>query len=135
MKQITQEWLKSAESDFKLMDKIIGDADLTSQIAFHAQQAIEKLLKAILEEFEIIYPKTHSLKNLLARIPKDIIHISNDDLIILMEQLYIDARYPSALGLLPDGKPNIAEAQAFLFLATEIKNQIKIFFKVENYNL
>ena len=37
----------------------------------------------------------------------------NTDLFILLDQLYIDARYPGELGLLPDGKPSVSEAREF----------------------
>lgn len=42
MKKITEEWLNSASDDLKMINKAIDDASLTHQVAFHAQQAIEK---------------------------------------------------------------------------------------------
>ncbi|MFW6122578.1 MAG: HEPN domain-containing protein [Petrotogales bacterium] len=65
MKQITQEWIKSAQDDLKIIDKIIDDPMLTHQVAFHAQQAIEKLLKAVMEEYDKNLMKVHSLEKLL----------------------------------------------------------------------
>jgi hypothetical protein len=46
---------------------------------------------------------------------------ANDDL----DKLYVDARHPADLGLLPDGKPTIEEAIAFNKLAIYIHNKIK----------
>ncbi|MBA7714462.1 hypothetical protein ES703_123486 [subsurface metagenome] len=65
MKEITKDWIKSAIDDLKIIRKIIDDETLTHQIAFHAQQAIEKSLKAIVEEYEIDFMRTHSLETLL----------------------------------------------------------------------
>lgn len=47
MKPISNDWLKSAESDLAIIKLIIHDETLTHQVAFHAQQAIEKCLKAL----------------------------------------------------------------------------------------
>jgi hypothetical protein len=47
MKEITQHWLNSAGDDLKIIVKIIDDSSLTHQVAFHAQQAIEKSFKAV----------------------------------------------------------------------------------------
>ncbi len=39
------------------------------------------------------------------------------DLLILLDQLYIDSRYPGEMGLLPDGKPTVDESTKFFYLA------------------
>lgn len=41
--------IRKAEEDMLLLEKIVDDEDISSEIVgFHAQQAIEKLLKALL---------------------------------------------------------------------------------------
>ena len=50
----------------------------------------------------------------------------NTDLLILLDQLYIDARYPGELGLLPDGKPSVSEAREFYNLGLIIFKEAKI---------
>jgi HEPN domain-containing protein len=120
MKKITRDWLDSAEDDLRVILIIIDDINLTNQIAFHAQQAIEKSLKAIVEEFEIGFIRTHSLETLIQKtnsyipIPSDLTTIRK------LDQLYIDARYPGDLGLLPNGKPGIDEALEFKKVAENI---------------
>ncbi|MCD6374082.1 MAG: HEPN domain-containing protein, partial [Caldisericaceae bacterium] len=52
MKKQTKYWLNLAREDLLVIQKIIDDPTLTNMVAFHAQQAIEKSLKAILEEQE-----------------------------------------------------------------------------------
>jgi HEPN domain-containing protein len=46
-------------------------------------------------------------------------------LIEKMDKLYIDARYPGELGLLPDGKPTHVDAQEFYACAQSIYEQTK----------
>ena len=42
-----------------------------------------------------------------------------------LDSLYIDARYPGDLGLLPDGKPSREDAKSFYKFAKDILNKIK----------
>jgi HEPN domain-containing protein len=42
-----------------------------------------------------------------------------------MDKLYIDARYPGELGLLPDGKPTMADARQFRACARSIHEQVR----------
>ena len=42
MKQITKDWLEAACMDIESVAYLIKDERLTGQVAFHAQQAIEK---------------------------------------------------------------------------------------------
>ena len=49
MNPVSLEWLKSARDDLSLVEHILLDEHLTHLAAFHAQQAIEKSFKALLE--------------------------------------------------------------------------------------
>ena len=42
-----------------------------------------------------------------------------------MDDLYIESRYPGDLGLLPNGKPTIADAEEFYNFAKEIFEKVK----------
>jgi HEPN domain-containing protein len=50
MKHITKDWLETADLDLEAITHIIQNDRLTGHVAFYAQQAIEKSLKAIIEE-------------------------------------------------------------------------------------
>ncbi len=119
MKKITNDWIISAKSDLHLIRKIIDEESVSHLAAFHAQQAIEKLMKAIIEEFDLGFIKTHSLETLFHKVEKIIQLNINKDLLILLDQLYIDARYPGEFGLLPHGKPSADETRSFLNLAEQ----------------
>ncbi|MFC2087172.1 HEPN domain-containing protein [Bacteroidota bacterium] len=127
MKEITRQWLRSPNDDLKVIEKIVDDELLTHQVAFHAQQCIEKLLKAIMEEFEIEFIKTHSLETLLDKTKYLVEFPVEIEIIKKFDQLYIEARYPSEYGLLPNGKPSLSEASNYY-------NYVKkVFYAVENY--
>jgi len=126
MKKTTEDWLISAESDLHLIEVILKEENLTHLSAFHAQQAIEKCFKAVIEEFDIGIIKTHSLENLYSKVQNKIILKFNMDLLILLDQLYIDARYPGELGLLPNGKPSFLEAKEFIDCAKAIYDEAKL---------
>ena len=104
---------------------------LTNIVAFHSQQAIEKSLKAVIEEFEIGVIKTHNLEKLFATVDNFIQFEVDWDLIKKLDALYIDARYPSEWGLLSYGKPTVEAAKKFYKLAMEIYDVIKDF--LESY--
>ncbi len=110
MKNSTNEWFTSAESDLLLMQKIATVENLTHLSAFHAQQSIEKSFKAVIEEFDLGFIKTHSLETLYNSVKDKIPEKLNRDMLIILDQLYIDSRYPGEMGLLPEGKPSLHEA-------------------------
>lgn len=123
MKNITVEWLKAANDDLLLIEKILTEASLTHMVAFHAQQVIEKCLKAISEEKQIELLKIHNLKTLFAKINEPSFINLNSDMVNLLDSLYIESRYPGDRGLLPDGKPSLADAQEFYEFAKHIYNK------------
>lgn len=59
------EWLRHARSDLSLASLGRGADVLPEQICFHAQQAVEKALKAVLIFHEIEFPLTHDLQALM----------------------------------------------------------------------
>ncbi len=127
MKHITGGWLKSAKSDLVTIEEILGNDQLTHVVAFHSQQCIEKTFKAIVEEFELTSIKTHdliTLKNTISSVYSENI---DDDLLSLLNKLYIDSRYPSDFGLLPNGKPDTDDAKKFYKNAREIYENIRGF--------
>ena len=91
---------------------------LTPIVAFHAQQAIEKSLKALLEFKNIKIPKIHKLQTLIAS--KDIDFEKDENLILVLDDLYIDARYPCDFGLLPNGQPTLENAKEFYEFAEKV---------------
>ena len=69
MNPLTLEWIEKAEEDYN-MAQLAQQASrpFYNSICFHAQQCIEKYLKARLQEADVPVPRTHNLGELLALI-------------------------------------------------------------------
>ena len=66
MNPLTLEWMEKAEEDYAIILLIQrGQNSMYNGICFHAQQCVEKYLKAWLQEANIPFQKTHDLKELL----------------------------------------------------------------------
>ena len=120
MKAATSFWLQAAESDHKAITRLAGDPELTGVVAFHAQQCIEKTFKAVLEEFGEVSHKIHNLVTLYAIVTRHLPVVADEDMLDILNKLYIDSRYPGAFGWLPDGLPTQEEADEFALAARSI---------------
>lgn len=124
MKRVAEEWLNAAKDDLLVIDRIRSDPLLTNMIAFHAQQCIEKSLKAILEEYEIGAVRVHNLERLI-ELSRGHLDLDLDIIVIeKLDKLYIDSRYPGDFGLLPDGKPTIKDSEEFNRLAKYVHETV-----------
>lgn len=67
MKPLTHEWVEKAEGDFATAGREVRARKRPNYdaVCFHAQQCAEKYLKAILQEQDISFGKTHNLIALL----------------------------------------------------------------------
>lgn len=122
--KIEWEWLESALGDIKNIEHIIDDEYLTHIVAFHSQQCIEKCFKAILESQSMKVPKEHSTITLYGLV-KDTLKTDIDyDLLTDMDDLYINSRYPSDFGLMPQGKPTLENAKEFYEFALKVYEEV-----------
>ena len=64
-----------AENDLKAAEIGLSHEAPLDTIAFHLQQAAEKMLKAVLASRAILYPKTHDLDDLLDLVPQELSEI------------------------------------------------------------
>ena len=67
MKPLTSEWVEKAEGDFATASREIRvrKSPNYDAVCFHAQQCAEKYIKALLQEAEVPFGKTHHLVALL----------------------------------------------------------------------
>jgi HEPN domain-containing protein len=67
MKPLTSEWIEKAEGDFATASREIRvrKSPNFDAVCFHAQQCAEKYLKALLQEADLPFGKTHHLIALL----------------------------------------------------------------------
>ena len=66
MKLETGEWVRKAEGDYQVAAReMLASKPIYDAVCFHAQQCVEKYMKALLVENDIPFPKTHDLIVLL----------------------------------------------------------------------
>ena len=125
MKQTTKDWLILAEEDLLAAKTLAREERLTNLVSFHCQQCIEKCFKAIIEEQNKPFIKSHDLIRLQLNAN---IHLSDSEAILLglINEVYIDARYPGDLGLLPHGKPTLSEIEIFIQFCDTILERLKL---------
>jgi HEPN domain-containing protein len=125
MKKQVEYWILLAGKDLDAAEVIYGnDYSLTNIVAFHCQQAIEKYLKAYLIEKDVHFIKTHDLIKLNGLV-KGIKDLGIDEKkLVIINEVYIESRYPGELGLLPGGIPTNKQAEEFIGYAKEIKTII-----------
>ena len=133
MKKQVEDWIILADKDLMAAEIVLkDDYPLTNIAAFHCHQMIEKYLKAYLIEKDAPLIKTHDLIKLNGMI-KNIKDLGIDEnKLIIINEVYIESRYPGEIGLLPDGIPTDEQAKEFIEYAKEIKMIINNELK-ENY--
>ena len=119
---VVQEWIEKAENDLKNATITLraGEACPADTVAFHAQQCVEKYLKALLTFRAITFPKTHDIEELVARVGFDVsIPLSVDE----QRRLTVYAtvtRYPG------DYEPiALAEARCAVAFARRVRKDIR----------
>jgi HEPN domain-containing protein len=95
------DWLTYAASDLSVARGPRAEGALPAVYAFHAQQAAEKILKAVLIAHDVEPPRTHNIRELSALIesrtphemPEHLYYMAN-----LLTQYAVESRYPDELG-------------------------------------
>lgn len=64
-----EDWLRYAKADLALARVPLPSGGLYALLCFHAQQAAEKSLKAVLIHHSIAPPRTHNLETLIDLLP------------------------------------------------------------------
>jgi HEPN domain-containing protein len=117
-------WLTFAREDLRMAELALSDG-IFNQVCFHAQQCVEKAIKAYLDRQGQVPPRTHRMADLLRLLPPPLLSGLRADL-LLLDRFYIPTRYPDALpGMLPEGAPSRADAQEALDLAHRAMSQIE----------
>jgi HEPN domain-containing protein len=119
MRDAVYEWARQSEEELN-MAAYLSQGGYFKGACFHAQQSIEKSIKALLLHKGWELEKIHSIGRLMA-IGKDYkIRITLCD----EELLFIDGiyrgRYPAEAGLLPLGEPSKADAEKAVDIAKRV---------------
>jgi HEPN domain-containing protein len=126
MKKQVKAWIGFAEKDLLTVSEIIENSDLTNVVTFHCQQAIEKYFKAFILEHDKPLLKIHNLLTLYGTIKETVDLELNEDLLSMVNDIYLESRYPGEIGLLDDGSmPTSEQVNQFFNFAKEVETKIK----------
>ena len=108
--------LKTAAHTLKL-----GEDCPTDTVCFHAQQCVEKYLKAMLVLEGIDFPKTHNLKSLMGLLPDRACPSLSAEEQQRLTDYATGARYPGW------GEISLADARRALAVARRIRKEVRRF--------
>jgi len=96
LNRIIKEWVVKAENDLVSAKHLLTMQENwpTDSICFHAQQCVEKYLKALLTSRCIDFTKTHDIARLTSLMPNDIDIDLSDEKQALLTDYATSARYP-----------------------------------------
>ncbi len=127
MQKLAEQWLHAASIDVGAMERLMDVPNLTPAVAFHAQQAIEKSLKAVLAQKYAKTPKTHDLVMLYGNVRK-IASVEIDiRLLGAINETYIETRYPTSPTTDELSIPSKKTAELFLQEARRIADRCRAF--------
>jgi HEPN domain-containing protein len=101
MREEVKWWLQASDRDKQMAEKLLSEG-LFEGCAFHAQQAAEKSLKALVVGYgrEV---RTHSCVNLLKLLKTEGLGVSGAELAVKkLDSHYVQSRYPNGAGGPPE---------------------------------
>ena len=113
---VVSEWVQKAENDLVAAVQIfkLGKRAPTDTVCFHAQQCVEKYIKALLINHGVDFPKTHNISSLILRLP-----LSARPALSLNQQELM-TRYPGDVTII-----SVTEARAALKLARRVRQHAR----------
>jgi HEPN domain-containing protein len=120
MNETVREWLNKAETDYRVAERELAvehESDY-GPVCFHAQQCVEKLIKALLICHEVSPPRTHDLPG-LSRLLQAVEPAWNWDDAELTDltDAAVDDRYPGTVASRED-------AQQMLGICTRLRESL-----------
>ena len=116
-----RQWLFRADEDMAVINSLASQhiEHYTSSICFHAQQAVEKFLKAFLIYHDRDFPRTHDLDYLLEKCCEIDSAFCGIDLKSLTDY-GVSVRYPDDFYV-----PEVQETKDYINIAKEIKQIVE----------
>lgn len=120
MNDVISEWAEKADADFLTANRELEVTDKPNYdaVCFHAQQCVEKLMKAVLISKNTLPPRTHDLVRLneLLRVAVPSWSCAISDL-RLLDRAAVDFRYPGE-------SADLEEAQQAFDVARSLRNSL-----------
>lgn len=124
MNENPERWLYFAREDLAAAQSVLASG-IWNQVCFHSQQCVEKALKSALSQGPQPLPKTHSIAELVARLPL-ILTATLPATTMDLDAYYVPTRYPDALpGMLPTGLPAESDAREAFNIAQQVLKTIE----------
>ena len=118
---ILRQWLAKADQDIRACETLLSaDPPFLYPACFHAQQAAEKYLKALLTWHQIEFPKTHAIEQLLDLLEPALPDIASGlrDAVALTP-FGVDIRYPG-----DQPEPDLQETHQAAELARKVRDAV-----------
>ena len=93
-----REWIRHAESDLRLAETAPPSGVLLEHLCFHAQQAVEKAVKAVLIAGGVVPPKVHDIAYLLSLVPDGVAVPEDVERSEVLTDFAVISRYPADFG-------------------------------------
>jgi HEPN domain-containing protein len=119
---VIREWLLKAENDLKTASHTLtlGEDCPTDTVCFHAQQCIEKYLKALLISRATTFPRTHDIQMLRALLPPKLRPKLESKVQERLTDYATVLRYPGAGPEVP-----LAEARKAVAIARRVRKEVR----------
>ncbi|HUV63350.1 MAG TPA: HEPN domain-containing protein [Sedimentisphaerales bacterium] len=123
MKEQTKTWLKYADDNLRSA-KVLLESDLYNPCLQNVQQAVEKMLKAVLAESGARMKKTHSINELVTILAEGGMKVNIEEHERdLIDSIYLPSKYPIG-GILPDFEPDIQICRQCVAIAQRLRDSI-----------
>jgi len=120
--QLLRQWVDKADEDLRTAEHILTlkEACPFSTVCFHAQQCVEKYLKALLLSHNTAFGRTHDLVRLYYLLTKQYRRLLDVEELALLNRYAVEARYPG------DWEPIDRKEAAFAVgLALRTRNDVR----------
>ena len=125
MKDQTKQWLEYADENLQSA-KVLLESELFNPCLQNVQQAVEKMLKAVLVESGIKIKKTHSINELVTILAENDLEVDiEEDERDLIDSIYLPSKYPVG-GILPDFEPDMQTCLQCITVAERVRESITV---------
>ncbi len=92
-----KDWMLCAKGDLRIARYPLPKEGLYGVLCFHAQQTVEKSIKAVLIYEGIPFPKVHRIKTLLDLLPGNVLKIPEMEIADRLTAYAVISRYPGVI--------------------------------------
>jgi HEPN domain-containing protein len=119
---VVRQWVQKAENDLKnaAHTLMLGAVGPTDTVCFHAQQCVEKYLKALLVLHGIEFARVHHVGDLINRLPLTLRPDLTPEEQEVLTDYAVSTRYPGDYERIP-----LAEARCAVQIARRVRKQIR----------